>query len=113
MKRSLSYLTYGSEVSITWNGLPAATFIHVAFFIHVIGFALHFPLIMGVFAKYVFNLSLDKFFIGARVRSEFPLIGQGNNSGTKAVRLGEAHRLHSNVINLACRHDCKHSNIAC
>lgn len=52
-------------------------------------------------------------FIRARVRSEFPLIGQGNNSGTKAVRLGEARALHSNVINLACRHDCKHSNIAC
>lgn len=51
--------------------------------------------------------------IGARVLSEFPLIGQGNNSGTKAVRLGETRRLDSNVINLACRHDCKHSNIVC
>lgn len=51
--------------------------------------------------------------IGSRVRGEFPLIGQGNNSGTKAVGLGEERRLDPNVINLACRHDCKHSNIVC
>lgn len=49
----------------------------------------------------------------ARVHSEFALIGQGNNSGTKDVRLGEARRLNGNVINLACWHDCKHSNIVC
>lgn len=51
--------------------------------------------------------------IGACVHGEFPLIGQGNNSSTKAVRLGKARGLDPNVINLACRHDCKHSNIVC
>lgn len=71
-----------------------------------------FSLIMGVLQ----NMYLIYPWIsitGARVHSEFPLIGQANNSGTKAVRLGEARRLDSNVINLACRHDCKHTNIVC
>lgn len=73
----------------------------MAFFIHVIGFVLHFPLIMGVLQNmYLIYPWIS--FIRARVRAEFPLIGQGNNSGTKAVRLGEARGLHSNVINLAC-----------
>lgn len=84
----------------------------MAFFNHVIGFVSHSPLIMGVLQNmYLIYPWIS--FIRALVHSEFPLIGQGNNSGTKAVRLGEARRLHSNVINLACRHDCKHNNIAC
>ncbi|KAF0025516.1 hypothetical protein F2P81_022397 [Scophthalmus maximus] len=37
-------------------------------------------------------------------------LGQGNNSGTKTVALGEAHKFDSNLIKLACRHDCKHRN---
>lgn len=40
------------------------------------------------------------------VHNKFPLIGEGDNSGTKTVALGEAHRLDSNLIKLACRHDC-------
>lgn len=59
--------------------------------------------IKNIYILYVFNgrKSLKSF-----VHNKFPLIGQGDNSGTKTVARGEAHKLDSNLIKLACRRDC-------
>lgn len=95
-------------MSITCNGLPAGVMHFGSTWHFLFGMLLKDCPRLSLFRSlkiytYVFNRRKR---LKSFVHNKFPLIGQGDNSGTKTVALGEAHKLDSNLIKLACRRDC-------